>query len=96
MAEQVSKMAEVLGVELTAETIAAQLGISDPDLGPATGGARLDALELRLITKRCLPPPCAHTMLPRRVLYYMRAPHGASPPTGLRLRVAERSLCGAL
>mmetsp|Transcript_31370 Transcript_31370/g.74547 ORF Transcript_31370/g.74547 Transcript_31370/m.74547 type:complete len:163 (+) Transcript_31370:149-637(+) len=51
----VSKMAEVLGVELTAETIAAQLGISDPDLGPATGGARLDALELRLITKREAP-----------------------------------------
>jgi hypothetical protein len=47
-------MAEVLGVELTAETIAAQLGITDPDLAPASAGARLDALELRLITARFL------------------------------------------
>ena len=72
-------MAEILGVELTAETIAAQLGVSDPDLGPATAGDRLEALELRLIPERChpgrapAPPPAGSCWIPC-------APHTESCP----------------
>ena len=80
-------MAEVLGVELTAETIAAQLGVSDPDLGPATAGDRLEALELRLIPERCLPRRDSAPHAADSCWISCLPPTEPCPPTELRLRV---------